>query len=74
MSSTQKDYASSIQKSANSLLTIINDLLVFSKAEANKIELEVIEFSVTDVVEETLQIVAAGAEQKKVIKFEYHII
>ena len=40
MSVTQTDYLQTIERSANNLLTIINDVLDFSKLEAGKLVLE----------------------------------
>ncbi len=41
---TQDDYLQTIERSANNLLTIINDVLDFSKLEAGKLVLEHIPF------------------------------
>ena len=40
LSATQTDYLQTIERSANNLLTIINDVLDFSKLEAGKLVLE----------------------------------
>jgi len=66
LDSLQKDYTWSIQKSAVSLLTIINDLLDFSESDQKSRELDWHDFSVLEVLDETLQIIASAAEEKGV--------
>jgi two-component system sensor histidine kinase/response regulator len=56
----QREYLDIIQSSAKSLLSLINDVLDLSKIEADRLELETVEFDVRDVVYET---VAAAALQ-----------
>ena len=48
----QKRYVEVARASATLLLSVINDILDFSKIEAGKLELEHVEFSLRDVVEE----------------------
>jgi signal transduction histidine kinase len=62
----QRDYASTIQTSANVLLTIINDILDFSKIEAGKFRLvrEVVPMEAH--IRETLDIVRPDAQRKGV--------
>src|SRR6185437_5168897 len=50
----QKDYLGTVKTSALSLLAIVNDILDFSKIEAKKLELERIEFSLNETVNETM--------------------
>jgi signal transduction histidine kinase len=51
----QRKHLRMVQRSAESLLTIINDVLDFSKVEAGKLELEPIEFDLIEMVTETAQ-------------------
>ena len=56
--------------SANNLMTILNDVLLFSKAEADQIILEKYEFNLYNVIEE---IISLFKFEKKSIEFIYNI-
>lgn len=60
----QQDLVETARTNAESLLVIINDLLDFSKMEAGKLELQLIEFSLRKVVEESLDTLAVRAHSK----------
>jgi two-component system, sensor histidine kinase and response regulator len=60
----QRRYVEVAHASANLLLSVINDILDFSKIEAGKLELEHIEFSFRDVVEEVATMLELSAEDK----------
>ncbi|USD62004.1 response regulator [Vibrio sp. SCSIO 43140] len=60
----QRKMAETTKNSAESLLSIINDILDFSKIEAGKIDLEVIDFDLGEVVEEVGAMLYFAAEQK----------
>jgi signal transduction histidine kinase/CheY-like chemotaxis protein len=64
LSSEQKDYVNLIQVSGKNLLSIINDILDFSKIEANRMELDIKEFELRLMVEETMDMVRKTAEDK----------
>jgi len=64
LTSEQQCYVDTIRSSGQALLAIINDILDFSKIEAGKMELENIEFDLETVLEESLELVAAGAAEK----------
>jgi two-component system sensor histidine kinase/response regulator len=51
---TQREYVDIIRGSAKALLSLINDVLDLSKIEADRLELEYIEFDLRDVLFETL--------------------
>ncbi|MDQ2948461.1 MAG: ATP-binding protein [Acidobacteriota bacterium] len=50
----QKDYLHTVKSSALSLLTILNDILDFSKIEARKMTLEKLDFSLREILQESL--------------------
>ena len=50
--------------SASSLLTIINDILDFSKVDADKIELEVLDFDLQNLIANFSETVAINAQEK----------
>ena len=60
----QREMARVIRDSANALLTIINDILDFSKIEADKLQLEVIDSSVADLVEGVADLLTLRAREK----------
>ena len=60
----QREYASVIRSSADSLLSVINDLLDYSKIEAGKLELERVEMDLRAHVEEVATNVAIQAASK----------
>jgi PAS domain S-box-containing protein len=64
LTSEQRMYAETARRSGESLLTIISDVLDFSKIEAGKLELELIDFSPRQIVEDVLELLADGAAQK----------
>ncbi len=61
----QLEYAATVRNSGDALLGIINAILDFSKIEAGKLELEQQPFSVSDVVETSLDLIASTASAKK---------
>jgi|HubBroStandDraft_2_1064218.scaffolds.fasta_scaffold02377_2 two-component system sensor histidine kinase/response regulator len=60
----QRRYVEVARSSASLLLSVINDILDFSKIEAGKLDLERIEFSFSDVVEEVATLMELSAEDK----------
>ena len=60
----QREYLATIKSSADSLLSIVNDILDFSKIEAGKLHVETIDFSLRDVLDETMRAVCLHAHQK----------
>ncbi len=61
----QLEYTETIRSSGDALLTLINDILDFSKIESGKMELEKQPFSIEACIEETLDILAPKATEKK---------
>jgi len=64
LSPEQREYAQIIQESGDALLTIINDILDYSKIEAGQLELEQQPFDLRDVVESSLDLIANRAAEK----------
>ncbi|EFM08843.1 multi-sensor hybrid histidine kinase [Paenibacillus curdlanolyticus YK9] len=60
----QQDYSNKMLLSANNLITIINDILDYSKIEANKIVLEQIDFDLFEVLHNVSNIVNVKAYEK----------
>ena len=60
----QSDYAQTVRTSGEALLTIISDILDFSKVEAGKLKIENIEFSLGSVVDDVVALLAASAQTK----------
>ncbi|HEY9709669.1 MAG TPA: response regulator, partial [Oculatellaceae cyanobacterium] len=65
LTSQQRNFVETIRSSGDALLTIINDILDFSKIESGKLELEEQPFDLRSCVEESLDLVAAKAAEKK---------
>lgn len=65
----QRLYLQTVRSSAEALLTIVNDLLDFSRIEAGKMTLEEIDFSIDAVVAETCRALALHAHEKGVELF-----
>jgi signal transduction histidine kinase len=65
-------YLDGIRKSSETLLHIINDILDSSKIEAGKIELEQIDFSLQDTLEQVKQTLSFRAEEKG-LRFVTHV-
>lgn len=66
MTARQSEYLDTISKSANNLLSIINEILDFSKIEAGKLTLETMPFNLRDQIEDTLTMLAPAAHQKQI--------
>jgi CheY-like chemotaxis protein len=71
MSEEQKEFATTVKYSANSLLAIINDILDFSKIDAGKLEIELYEFNLLELTEETVSVFSV--KRRKDIEFVYEM-
>jgi PAS domain S-box-containing protein len=65
LTADQHEYVDIIRASGEALLTIINDILDFSKIEAGKLTMETLDFNLRTTVEETVEVLAHRAEEKK---------
>ncbi|MGV8261222.1 histidine kinase dimerization/phospho-acceptor domain-containing protein, partial [Pseudomonas aeruginosa] len=61
----QQDYLTTIPKSAESLLGIINEILDFSKIEAGKLVLENLPFNLRHLIKDALTMLAPAAHEKQ---------
>ncbi len=64
LNSEQREYAGSVKSSANSLLTILNDILDISKIEAGKLQIETIPFDLGGTVREVATVFELRARGK----------
>ncbi|MBF0265191.1 MAG: PAS domain S-box protein [Gammaproteobacteria bacterium] len=65
----QKKFITNAHQSAENLLSIINDILDFSKIEAGKLAIESIDFSLVEVIQNTLDMLQFKADEKGVSLF-----
>ena len=72
LSTKQKDYVESMLLSGEALLSVINDILDFSKIESEKMQLENKAFALRRCIEETFDLLAAKAIEKK-LKLQFTI-
>lgn len=62
----QRDYAETIRASSEVLLTIINDILDYSKIEIGKLEIERQPFDLRRCIEESLDLLSSNASEKNI--------
>ena len=72
LSHEQRDFVETIRTSGESLLTIINDILNFSKIESGKMELEHEPFDLASCLEDSLCLLASKAGEKQ-LELAYEI-
>ena len=60
----QRNYAETVQSSAESLLALINDILDFSKIEAGKLDMEAIDFDIRAMMDDFASTMAFKAKEK----------
>ncbi|MFN5066395.1 MAG: ATP-binding protein [Aphanizomenon sp.] len=68
----QKDFVYTIRDSGNSLLTIINDILNFSKIESGNLQLEAHPFRLKDIIKSVCNLLSTQTDIKK-INMQYSI-
>lgn len=65
LSESQKEYVQSIKESAENLLSIINDLLDFSKIKSGKFHIDAEDFSLADTVRKAIYPLQVKAQEKQ---------
>jgi two-component system, sensor histidine kinase and response regulator len=60
----QRGFAETARLSGENLLQLINGILDFSKIEAGKLELDIVEFDLEEMVEDVLELLALGAHER----------
>ena len=64
LDSEQRGYLNMAKMSADSLLSLINDILDYSKIEAGKLEVDAIDFNLSDTLGDTMKTLSLRAHQK----------
>jgi len=72
LSDEQREYLRTVRSSSELLLGLLNDILDLSKIEADKMEMEEIDFSLPEVVAEVVKTLEVKAQQKG-IRLETHL-
>ena len=67
----QREYLEMVQVSADSLLSLLNDILDFSKIEARKLELDIVDFDLGQMLDDMIRPFAPRAHQKG-LELLYH--
>jgi signal transduction histidine kinase/CheY-like chemotaxis protein len=60
----QRDYLNMVRNSADALLTVVNDILDFSKIEAGKLDLDHVDFPLTEALDQIMKTFSLLASQK----------
>ena len=66
----QMEWAENIQRSANGLLTVINDILDLSKVESGRLDIEEVQFSLSVVARDVGRMMSFAAERKALLFVE----
>ena len=64
LDSEQREYLNTAKMSADSLLSLINDILDYSKIEAGKLEIDAVDFNLGDAIGDTMKMLSLRAHQK----------
>lgn len=64
LDSRQRDYAGSIRDSSKVLLTVINDILDYSRIEAGKLEFAFVDFDLTGTLQNVVDLLGLAAQEK----------
>ena len=66
LTADQRSYLQTISVSTEALLSLINDILDLSKIEAGRLDLELIEFGLQEVVDGVMKLMAVRAHEKQI--------
>jgi signal transduction histidine kinase/DNA-binding response OmpR family regulator len=66
LSPEQHEYVKTVQVCGDSLLTLINDILDYSKMEVGKLDLEILDFDLGSLLGEVIDILAMKAKEQEV--------
>jgi PAS domain S-box-containing protein len=64
LTAEQRQYAEIVRSSGASLLSVINNILDFSRIEARKVELEIVDFDLRNTLEDVDGLLRLGAQEK----------
>ncbi|PIQ25100.1 hypothetical protein COW36_15435 [bacterium (Candidatus Blackallbacteria) CG17_big_fil_post_rev_8_21_14_2_50_48_46] len=64
LNTEQRQYTGLISSSSQALMALLNELLDFSKIEARRLELEILDFELRQLLEEITEILAVKAQEK----------
>jgi CheY-like chemotaxis protein len=64
LSDRQRRFAETVRRSGETLLGIINNILDFSKIEAGRLELEIVDFDLRDLLEDLVMLLSERASNK----------
>src|SRR5579875_3093953 len=73
LTSEQREYVRIFRRAGDTLLNLINDLLDLSKVEAGRLELEKVDFDLSELIEKTVEVMAIRAHEKD-IELLYNIM
>lgn len=69
----QQDYINTCMRSAESLMSVLDDILTFSKAEANSIVLEKLPFNLDDAIEDVMNIISGNITKNQNVDLVHFI-
>lgn len=73
LTAKQRDYLKKIENSSKSLLRILNDILDFSKIESGKLNMEQVNFDLTETLNNLATMVIVKAQEKENLEVLFHI-
>jgi PAS domain S-box-containing protein len=73
LTAKQRDYLKKIEKSSKSLLRILNDILDFSKIESGKLNMEQVNFDLTETLNSLATMVIVKVQEKENLEVLFHI-